>query len=203
MARANRRPLTAEQQALAADPRHLRLARVVAMRRAVRAPGRWQEFEAAALYGLVEAARGYDPGMGVRFATYARGRIDGAILDWLREFLPVGVKRLPADDRPGTVTGLALRSRYGDPGLAWDRFASGEEPADAAAAAADEFLALTADLPERERAAVRAYYGEAGATMKAIARRLELTESRVSQMVTAALGRLRDQPAVRRRAGAG
>src|ERR1043166_9176142 len=42
------------------------------------------ELTSAALYGLVQAARAYDPNRGVSFDRYARRRIQGALLDDLR-----------------------------------------------------------------------------------------------------------------------
>src|SRR5581483_6293744 len=42
------------------------------------------ELTSAALFGLVQAARAYDPGRGVTFDRYARRRMQGALLDDLR-----------------------------------------------------------------------------------------------------------------------
>ncbi|HET9772306.1 MAG TPA: sigma-70 family RNA polymerase sigma factor [Acidimicrobiia bacterium] len=42
------------------------------------------ELTSAALFGLVQAARAYDPGRGVSFDRYARRRMQGALLDDLR-----------------------------------------------------------------------------------------------------------------------
>src|SRR2546423_14355722 len=42
------------------------------------------ELTSAALFGLVQAARSYDPGRGVTFDRYARRRMQGALLDDLR-----------------------------------------------------------------------------------------------------------------------
>src|SRR5687768_16156324 len=42
------------------------------------------ELTSAALYGLVQAARAFDPGRGVSFERYARRRMQGALLDDLR-----------------------------------------------------------------------------------------------------------------------
>ena len=42
------------------------------------------ELTSAALFGLVQAARAYDPTRGVSFDRYARRRIQGALLDDLR-----------------------------------------------------------------------------------------------------------------------
>ncbi|MGH9012200.1 MAG: sigma factor [Acidimicrobiia bacterium] len=42
------------------------------------------ELTSAALFGLVQAARAYDPSRGVTFDRYARRRMQGALLDDLR-----------------------------------------------------------------------------------------------------------------------
>src|ERR1044071_5183192 len=42
------------------------------------------ELTSAALFGLVQAARAYDPTRGVTFDRYARRRMQGALLDDLR-----------------------------------------------------------------------------------------------------------------------
>jgi RNA polymerase sigma factor FliA len=39
----------------------------------------------AGVLGLAEAVAAFDPGRGVKFATYAAPRVRGAILDWIRE----------------------------------------------------------------------------------------------------------------------
>ncbi len=60
------------------------------------------EFESASCLGLVEAARAYDPKKNVRFATFARFRIRGALMDVGRAML---LGRHDGDETtPGTVT---------------------------------------------------------------------------------------------------
>ncbi len=43
------------------------------------------ELRCAALEGLWQASRSFDPSRGLAFSTHARHRIRGAVLDWLRE----------------------------------------------------------------------------------------------------------------------
>lgn len=65
---------------------NLRLARRAVQRLASRLPahvGR-DDLYAAALLGLVNAARSYDPARGVPFQAYAARRVEGAVLDELR-----------------------------------------------------------------------------------------------------------------------
>jgi RNA polymerase sigma factor for flagellar operon FliA len=77
-------PATAESQTLIAD--HLALASTAAAVVAARVPAHVDrdELHSAALLGLTQAARTYRADRGVAFATYAKQRIHGALLDELR-----------------------------------------------------------------------------------------------------------------------
>ncbi len=78
--RANLAPgLTVAQQELAAA--HVPLARKLAAPLKRAWPNDAEEYESEALLALVEAAGKYDPSMPVKFATYARHRILGALKD--------------------------------------------------------------------------------------------------------------------------
>ena len=44
-----------------------------------------ESIEAAGNFGLMQAIEKYDPDRGVKFETYAVRRIQGAVIDWLRE----------------------------------------------------------------------------------------------------------------------
>ena len=85
------------------------------------------ELTSAALFGLVQAARAYDPGRGVSFERYARRRMQGALLDDLRsrdwasrgvraaarkvrsvtDELTVALGRTPTSTETGAATGLS------------------------------------------------------------------------------------------------
>lgn len=77
--RNQRKPLTADQQGLA--ERYLPMARSLARPHKRTWPAEWEEFESAALMALVEAAESFDAGRNVRFSTFARLRITGALRD--------------------------------------------------------------------------------------------------------------------------
>lgn len=89
MAARKRKPrgrLTRQQQELA--ERYLPMARRLArpMKRAF--PNDWAELESAACLALVEAAGSFDPAYHVKFATFARMRIWGALQDVRRRLAP-------------------------------------------------------------------------------------------------------------------
>jgi RNA polymerase sigma factor for flagellar operon FliA len=85
------------------------------------------ELTSAALFGLVQAARAYDPNRGVSFDRYARRRMQGALLDDLRsrdwasrgvraaarkvrsvtDELTVALGRTPTATEAGTAVGLS------------------------------------------------------------------------------------------------
>src|SRR5205085_11943535 len=85
------------------------------------------ELTSAALFGLVQAARAYDPSRGVSFDRYARRRMQGALLDDLRsrdwasrgvrsqarkvrsatDELTVSLGRIPTATEAGAAAGLS------------------------------------------------------------------------------------------------
>jgi RNA polymerase sigma factor (sigma-70 family) len=81
-------PLTADQQALAM--RYLPLAKSLAKKLKLDWPNESDEFDSAACLALVEAAQSYNPNRNVRFATFARFRIWGALRDVQRALIASG-----------------------------------------------------------------------------------------------------------------
>jgi len=159
--------------------------------------------------GWAEARMRFDPNRGVPFAGFAASRIRGAILDGLRR-----ADSLSRGDR--------RRARAGE-GSAAPRIVS--DPAEVAAAVdrstdeldtsdhlareqmRDELRAAVVRLSERERHVLtRHFFDEI--PMRAIGEELGVTESRISQIISAALVRLRSalgvvelKPRKRTRAG--
>ncbi|HEU5117432.1 MAG TPA: sigma-70 family RNA polymerase sigma factor [Isosphaeraceae bacterium] len=82
----SRRRLSPERQALVV--RYIPLARRLALPWKDRWPHAWEEFESAALLALVQAAVSFEPDRNVKFATYARHRIGGALRDARRALIP-------------------------------------------------------------------------------------------------------------------
>ena len=82
--------LTADQQDLA--KKYLPMARSLAKPLKKAWPAEREEFESAALLALVEAAQSFDPSRNVKFATFARYRIWGALRDVQRGLITSGWK---------------------------------------------------------------------------------------------------------------
>lgn len=85
-----RTPLTNEQQGLA--NRYVPMAKSLAKPLKISWPMEREEFESAALLALVEAAQSYDPSRNVKFATFARYRIWGALRDVQRGLITAGYR---------------------------------------------------------------------------------------------------------------
>jgi RNA polymerase sigma factor (sigma-70 family) len=185
--------LTPEQQALAAAPESIALARGIARRMARRCPHEYESIEAAALFGLVLAAAAFDPAAGIKFASFAQHRIRGEVLDAARVLMPRGFRRGDLVAARGEqVPRLASLYRpiyeqgpERSPVRLGDTLDSGEEPVGAGAEYLDLVESLARRLPSDYRAAFRAYHTRAGVTMKQLARELGYSESRVSQVVSA------------------
>jgi len=83
-----RSPLTGDQQELAR--KYVPMARSLAKPLKMSWPVEGEEFESAALLALVEAAQSFDPARNVKFATFARYRIWGALRDVQRGLITAG-----------------------------------------------------------------------------------------------------------------
>jgi RNA polymerase sigma factor (sigma-70 family) len=108
--RVNQQPLTPEQQDLAA--RFLPLARALAKPLKMIFTQWKDEFESAACLALVEAARSFDPSRNIQFATFARFRIRGALVDVGRGMGLSGWENDP-EDAPGVVTLTPYNEEHG------------------------------------------------------------------------------------------
>ena len=169
--RPRRAPLTPAQQDLAM--RYLPLARSLAKPYKASWPASRDEFESAACLALVEAAESFDPARNVKFATFARHRIWGALRDVQRGMIALGwrcdaahaptVGSLPRDvEQHGHVLGVQP-----------------EEPVGAALEAIDEIEGWLRKLPARHAAACREIYLR-GKTQHEAARSMGFSQSRLS-----------------------
>jgi RNA polymerase sigma factor for flagellar operon FliA len=141
--------------------------------------------------GWVEARARFDASRGVPFAGYAATRIRGAILDGLRavDTLSRGDrKRAKADSEP-TMPRIVNDESEIDAAVASDADASDvlqqEEMRQELRTAIDK-------LPARDRYILSRHFFD-DVPMRALGTELGVTESRISQIVTAAIGKLRQQ----------
>ncbi|MCH2100531.1 MAG: sigma-70 family RNA polymerase sigma factor [Planctomycetes bacterium] len=152
-----------------------------------------EELHAAGMVGLLKAARSYDPSRGAGFKTYAYHRIRGAMLDELRslDFLPRSLREKAREkgEQAPAVIGLPTNEDGSDnlEGVEGDGMISGAIENQELAEALQEAIRA---LPEKMRVVMHLYYNE-GRRMHEIGEQLSLTESRVSQIHSAAVARLR------------
>jgi len=148
-----------------------------------------EELFSAGLYGLMKACRSYDPARGAVFKTYAYHRIRGAILDELRrlDFLPRSLRDKAKEIGEDPPSVLAIPTdEDGNESLPARPVEAGAERSDLHAALLKEIDGL----PEKMRLVMVLYY-QKGLRMREIGAQLRLTESRVSQIHSNAILRLR------------
>ncbi len=169
--RGRRKPLTSEQQELAA--KYVPMARTLAKPYKRAWPSEWEEFDSAAMLALVEAAESFDARRNVRFSSFARLRIVGALKDVLRR---MGHTKRQVDGDHGVmdVADISELEPYGevvnttpDP----DVGTSLEQR--------DDVEAWLRSLPPHHAAACREIYINGRSQVEA-ARRLGCSQSRVS-----------------------
>lgn len=145
-----RKPLGVRKQRLAAD--YLPFALAIARDYWLRWPAlRWQ-FESAAHLAITEAAGSFNAARGVKFPTFAKRRIVGAMQDVQRELLPLG-HRNTGD--PAAAPKVASFSEL-PPALA-DNLAARHRPG-SAAEDLDDFEDWLRELPGDEAEACRAAF---------------------------------------------
>lgn len=198
-------PLTEDQRRLVAE--HVEWAERVAKRH--NSPMPVEDRTQEAFVGLIDAARRFDPAWGVKFETYAGPRVVGAILDAGRrpgaavvQLGRAGRQRGEPEIRVTSVEASNMVSRGGRDAIAADFLFVDDEPRCADAIDRRDAIdrALTA-FAANERAVVRSYWLD-GRTMKQTGADVGLSESRVSQMMTDVLRRLREHTALADYAGA-
>src|ERR1700733_578613 len=153
----------------------------------------------AGFVGLVEAVNRYDPNKNVQLHHYAEDRIRGAILDSLRE-VDCGTRSLHSlqhllDELQGlnlvSLQAIAGEGELGDLPMAI-RARADDDPFHQMLRSEMTLLLAKAvsELPQREQEVLALYHYQE-LTMKEIAIVLGIGESRVSQLHTQALPRLR------------
>jgi RNA polymerase sigma factor for flagellar operon FliA len=182
--------VTRNQRILDNMPLVKRLARMVA----ARVPSRvsLDDLVGAGMLGLVLAADRFDGVRGVPFETFARWRIHGALLDFLRGEDPLtreARRRLRESQRSGTEGG---EPQFLDVDAIADRLSLDTPQAyDATDALARIRLRkIVGALPENDRKLLELYYGEEQ-TLREVGAVLGVTESRICQRLSGILSRVR------------
>jgi RNA polymerase sigma factor FliA len=173
----------------------------------------------AGALGLLEAARRFDAGQGVRFETFAEHRVRGAMLDELRRLdhlprrlrdqadgleqartqLEQGLGRAPTTEELCARTGMGAEDLAAVAALTHSH-AQLPDALEAPLVPSDEQLergeqaralaAAVAGLPERLQLVLSLHYVE-GLTYREIAKVLDVSEPRVCQLHGDAVGKLR------------
>jgi len=142
--------------------------------------------------GLIAASRHYNPATGVPFHKYCRHRIHGAILDGLRavDEMSRAQRKKRRNAEPALCSVIPCqRPDVFEP----DRLPSQDPDPEHLAFRTQRYAALSsacALLHPRDQDIIRLYYLE-GRTMKEIGAIIGVNESRVSQLHSRAIGRLR------------
>ncbi len=181
--------------------RHMPLVRQVVARFLRRLPANVlrDDLVSAGVYGLVDSLRKNGGDQGATFESYARIRIRGAILDELRtqDWLPrrarwAALGKTAGADDAAPIAVVALEDL--GPGERTDSFRDeeGKGPSEMLEERQEgQRLSEAIDkLPERERTIVRMHYFQ-GARFKDIGSTLGVSEPRISQLHTRAMGQLR------------
>lgn len=174
-------PLTPAQQAMAAD--YIPLARAMSWPLKRNWPKAHDEFESAACLALVEAAGAFDPARNVRFATYARHRVGGALLDVQRRLIALGWRC----DAAHAPTLMGLSPKLDGPGRTL--MSTADAPIGHELEAMEEFDAWMRKLPAKHAAACRQIYLD-GRTQTEAARRLGCSQSHLSALHREAIAML-------------
>lgn len=219
---------------------HVGLVRYIVGRVAVRLPDsvEREDLESAGIIGLIKAADRFEPGRGIKFATYASSVIRGEVMELLRsrDWAPRSVRkryrelertiatlqrqlgRQPTEEEIAralrltpdqyrellaATSAMAISSleelmeadESSEPDearLPGEPQSWGEDPAQIVdREALKELLARAVEqLPERDRIVIGLYYQDE-LTLREIGEVLEVTESRVCQIHTQAIARLR------------
>ena len=219
---------------------HIGLVRYIVGRVSVRLPEsvEREDLESAGIVGLIKATDRFEPGRGVKFATYASSVIRGEIMELLRsrDWAPRSVRkryrkleetvtrlrrqlgRQPSEDEIrgaldlsaeeyrellSATASMAVSSldelmntdettHPDEDAFGFEPASEGDNPAEVVDEGALQELISRAvdDLPERDRIVIGLYYQDE-LTLREIGEVLGVTESRVCQIHTQAITRLR------------
>lgn len=169
---------------------HLPLVRSIASRLQRRVPHvEMDDLVSAGTIGLIEAADRYDAAHGVRFASFAYGRVEGAMIDEIRR--ETAPKLRPAQVSPSAPLSLEAPI-VEEQGLALiDVTVDPLSPEPDTCAELGELLEAIESLPRREREMLGLH--TSGHTVAEIAGIYGCSESRASQLLAQARFRLEER----------
>jgi len=182
-----RERLTPEQRALVVQ--YLPMARSFVRPYKLRWRTEAEDLDQAAMLGLVEAAVLFDPVRGVKFSTYMRLRVCGAVQDAIRKLRPKGWRSRPGVAMPRTTTMDSNSENYGKV-----LCVSVIEPPDAGLIAesdAHAFEAILRKVPTRQARILRAKYRD-GQSQAEIGEQVGVSQTRVSFLLADAIDLLRE-----------
>ncbi len=176
--------LSDEQRGLAS--RYMPLAEALANAQKLQQRIEREELKSTAYMALVEAAKTFDPGRKVNFATFARHRIRGALRDYLRFVMSSNWRGRPADRPSFRPLGIQGESRGQVIGL------QPETPVGVEIESIDSVESWLRRLPKTHALACRLIY-IGGKTQDEVAGLLGCSSSYLSRMHNEALSWLIDQ----------
>lgn len=181
---ASAKRLTPEQQELAS--KYVLFARSLAKPYKRKFPELRNQLDSAALFGLVQAVQTYNKDRNIKFATFARYRILGAVRDAQRECIPKGYWKSPSEKYPD-IKGLTFESEVKGTVLN----VSPNEDHTLGSESTEWMLNLFSKLPRLERFICEQLYIH-GKLQSEIAAEIGKSRSRVSYLHLAAITELKD-----------
>ena len=163
-----------------------------------------EELVQIGMVGLLEAAKSFDASQGADLGTFASKRIRGAILDEVRRRSPLSRTDSSYIKAEQQVIEQFLATHGRQPTaseIANELDGSGQSPLSEAPGPEDEVQSVEAsawlaeeiaELPERGQIVLSLYYNDE-MNLKEIGAIIGVSESRVSQILTKVVGKLRDR----------
>lgn len=151
------------------------------------------DLESDAQLGLIDAASKFTPTGGASFRTYATKRIMGAVMDGNRSYFGRHVEKPSSFLRTCTSLDASIDVNEGTTSSLVEMLPDGLPSQEEIVVNNDTYASLhkaIAVLPDRDKRIITAYYFE-GRPMKEIGNDLGVSESRISQIVTRTLKKLR------------